>query len=216
MRKILITGFMHSGTTMLMQLIRNHPDVGWVDDETGYIEFDKSKKWIVQMASKKVPDLKNLAWGEKIPWETRKEDFHAKRPIRFSRKWLKTFGKDARVLHIIRHPIDSSRSGSWKKDPEQTFKFALSSLPKYIAFINKDKRCATIKYEELVTEPEKKIKSILEFLNLRSEPKIIKKIMNSELKFGKINPDRAYAHLKNPPEYKVDYEKIIKGVKKLL
>jgi hypothetical protein len=47
MSKILITGFRHSGTTMLMQLLRAHPQVGWIEDEESYIEFDKDRDWQV-------------------------------------------------------------------------------------------------------------------------------------------------------------------------
>jgi hypothetical protein len=47
MTKILITGFMHSGTTLLLQLINSHSEVGWIQFEDGYIEFDKPKEWVL-------------------------------------------------------------------------------------------------------------------------------------------------------------------------
>ena len=43
MVKIFITGFRHSGTTMLHQLIKAHPQVGWIENEESFIEFDKPK-----------------------------------------------------------------------------------------------------------------------------------------------------------------------------
>jgi len=39
MVKIFITGFKHSGTTMLMQLVQAHPQVGGIENEASYIEY---------------------------------------------------------------------------------------------------------------------------------------------------------------------------------
>jgi hypothetical protein len=41
MDKILITGYTHRGTTMLMQLLRSHSQVEWIEMEEGYIDYDK-------------------------------------------------------------------------------------------------------------------------------------------------------------------------------
>lgn len=214
MRKILITGFKHSGTTMLMQLLKAHPQVGWIEFEEGYIEFDKDKEWVLTMASKKVGDMSKYAWGEKLPWGTREDDIKAKRAIGFTKKWLKYFGGKARVLHILRHPLDSAASGLINNLSEEALEYSLSSLPKYIDFINQDKRCATVIYEELVTEPQKKLKAIFDFLNLGSDKKTIRKVMNTELKFGKINAERAYVHkVDSSHNREVDYDKIIERVK---
>ena len=128
MTKILITGFKHSGTTLLMQLIRAHPQVGWIEFEKSYIEFDKPKDWIEMMARKRVKNLKRDVWGEKIPWGTRDNDRKAKRAIGFSTKWLRYFGKGARVLHIIRHPIGTASSGHIDGKPgEEALEFINSS-----------------------------------------------------------------------------------------
>lgn len=217
MRKILITGYKHSGTTMLMQLVKAHPQVGWIEFEEGYIEFDKPKDWVLTMASKKVNDMSQYAWGEKLPWGTRDNDINAKRAISFTKKWLKFFGGKARVLHIIRHPLDSASSGFVSNLSKEALKFSLSSLPKYIDFINQDKRCATIMYEELVTEPKKKLKAIFDFLNLKSDKATIKKVVNTELKFGKINAERAYVHkVDSSHNVQVDYDEIIERIKKIL
>ena len=212
MTKIFITGFKNSGTTLLMQLIRGHPQVGWIEFEEGYIEFDKSKDWVLMMAKKKVPNLKKYAWGEKLPWGTRENDKKGKRAISFSKKWLKFFGKEARILHILRHPCDVALSGGRQDNipGKDALEFMFSSLPKYIDFVNSDKRCATILYEDLVLEPALYLFKIFKFLNLKDDNKTVNKVMNTELKFGKINPDRAYAHLVNSSSnLEVDYTKFI-------
>jgi len=194
MTKILITGFRHSGTTMLHQLIKAHPQVGWIENEESFIEFDKSKEWMLLMASHKVPDLKKYAWGEKIPWGTRPVDYNGKRAINMIKKWLKYFKGQGRVLHILRHPLDVALSGRGDstKIGEKDWEYIMSSVPKVIDFVNSNKRCKTIIYEELLYEPEEVISEILDFLNLENTPKIVKRIATTPLKFGKINPERAY------------------------
>jgi hypothetical protein len=216
MTKILITGFMHSGTTMLMSLLRAHPQVGWIEFEEGYIEFDKPKEWVLMMASKSVSDLSEKAWGDKIPWGNRKKDINAERPIEFTKKWMKYFGKKARVLHIIRHPIDVALSGGGKTPSEDTLKQIFSSIPKYIDFINNNSRIATIVYEDLVTEPKKYLSKIFDFLALKTNDKIVNKVINTELKFGKINSDRAFAYKRKGLKSTVDYNDFLKHIKERL
>ena len=208
MTKILITGFQHSGTTLLAQLINSHPEVGWIEFEEGYIEFDKPKEWIVMMAKKRVPNLKKYAWGEKIPWGNRNNDKNGKRVIEFSKKWLKFFGKDARILHILRHPIDVAASGSLNNSPgREALHLIFKSLPKYIDFINTDRRCATIVYENLLLNPELHLLKIFKFLNLRDDKEALKNVMNTTLKFGRINPERAYAYrVKSNSNLEIDYD----------
>lgn len=212
MTKILITGYRHSGTTMLMQLLRSHPQVGWIEFEESYIEFDKPREWVLMMARKKVPDLKKYAWGEKIPWGNRKSDKDAKRAIEFSRKWLKYFKGEARVLHILRHPIDTilSGRGSSIQVPKKEFNHLVNTLEKYIDFVNYSKRTQTIVYENLVLEPKKYLSEIFNFLGLNNNKKIVDKVANSDLKFGKINSDRAYAYRKKDVNFQYDYDVLLK------
>ena len=212
MTKILITGYRHSGTTMLMQLLRSHPQVGWIEFEESYIEFDKPREWVLMMARKKVPDLKKYAWGEKIPWGNRKSDKDGKRAIEFSRKWLKYFKGEARVLHILRHPIDTilSGRGSSIQVPKKEFNHLVNTLEKYIDFVNYSKRTQTIVYENLVLEPKKYLSEIFNFLGLNNNKKIVDKVANSDLKFGKINSDRAYAYRKKDVNFQYDYDVLLK------
>jgi hypothetical protein len=212
MVKLLITGFMHSGTTMLMHLVRAHPQVGWIEFEENFIEYDKPKEWLVMMAKKKVPSFNKEVWGEKIPWGWHRHEVNAKRVITFSKKWLKTFGKYARILHILRHPIDVALSGSGSNTPRKIVLDAIfSSVPDYINFLNDHpKRCTTIVYEELLYNPEIYLPKIFEFINVKTIKGAIDKVLNTEFgTFGKINPDRAYAHRKLGVETDIDYEEII-------
>lgn len=196
MTKILITGFEHSGTTMLLQLLRSHPQVGWIENEEGYIELNQPREWIIMMAKKRVKNLKKYAWGEKIPWGCRPSDKNAKRSIGFSRRWLKFFGKEARVIQLLRHPIDAASSGRQDGNPgHNALEFMSTSLPKFIDFVNSNGRCATIVYENLILEPAVYLPKVFKFLNLNAKSKLVENvILNTELKFDRINPERAYSY----------------------
>jgi len=216
MTKILITGFRHSGTTMLMQLLRAHPQVGWIEFEEGYIEYDKPREWILMMAKRRVPNLKTHAWGEKLPWAVRKDDINGQRVINFSKKWLKFF-KDGRVLLILRHPIDVALSGRGDNNVGKLeMKYMQRSIPKVIDYINGNKRCAIITYEDLVTHPEIHLPNIFQFLRLDDNEKIVKKVINTPLKFGKINADRAFAYRHRNVTANVDYDEFLKKIKNRL
>ena len=217
MIKIFITGFRHSGTTMTMQLIKAHPQVGWIENEESYIEFDKDRKWMLMMAGKKVDDLKKYAWGEKIPWGVRTGDKDGKRAIEMSKKWLKYFGKDARVLQVLRHPFDvflSDRGGN--KILVKEMNWLTNTVEKVVEFMNTDKRCAIVSYEELVAYPEKSLTRIFEFLGLGASKKIVDKVINTPLKFGKINSDRAFAYKSKDVKFEYDYSKLIQKVRNRL
>lgn len=216
MVKIFITGFRHSGTTMLHQLIKAHPQVGWIENEESFIEFDKPKEWVLAMATHKVPDLKKYAWGEKIPWGTRDEDFNGERAIGMMKKWLKYFKGQARILHILRHPLDVALSGrgAATKVGEKDWEYIMSSVPKVIDFVNSNKRCKTIIYEELLYEPEESISQILDFLSLENTPKIVRKIATTPLKFGKINSERAYSFKNKQIETDFYYDDWLERVRK--
>lgn len=197
---------------MLMQLLKAHPQVGWIEFEEGYIEYDKPREWILMMAKKRVPNLKTHAWGDKIPWAVRKNDLDGQRVINFSKKWLKFF-KDGRVLLILRHPIDVALSGhAGNSVGKLELKYMKRSIPKVIDYINENKRSAIITYEDLVTHPEIHLPNIFQFLRLKDNEKIVKKIINAPLKFGKINADRAFAYRKKDVDVSVDYDEILKKI----
>lgn len=214
MRKIFITGFRHSGTTMLHQLIKAHPQVGFIEDEAGYIEFDKPVEWVLMCAKKRVPDLKTYAWGEKLPWGTREADKNGIRPVNFISKWLKYFKGEARILHMLRHPADTILSTGIDKIEGNDWDLAITTVPIVIDCLNMDNRCATVVYEDLVTNPKVHLNNIFNFLSLETNDKIVEKVINTQLKFGKINSERAFA-FKSKKNISVDfdYEKLIKRVK---
>ena len=216
MVKIFVTGFRHSGTTMLMQLLRAHPQVGWIEMEESYIEFDRPKDWVLMHASRRVPNMKKYAWGEKIPWGNRNTDVDGKRAIGMIRKWLKFFRGKARVVHILRHPIDVALSDGGKKIRKKYWKFITTSVPKVIDFTNTNPKCATIVYEDLVIRPQIHLRNIFQFLGLNDSPKIVQSVIDTPLKFGKINADRAFAFKNKQINTDFDYDKLIERIKNRL
>lgn len=217
MVKILIVGYEHSGTTMLMQLLRSHPQVGWIEAEEGYIEYNKPKEWVIMMAKKRVPNLKEKVWGEKIPWGNRDTDKNAKRVIAFSKRWLKFFGSGARIIHILRHPYDVASSGTMNGGvSKETLKQVMNTIPNYINFINNNPLIATVAYEDLVTNPKEHLSNIFDFCNLKSNETILNSVINTPLKFGKINASRAYAFKNKNIKSEIDYDKIGKRINILI
>jgi len=53
-------------------------------------------------------------------------------------------------------------------------------------------------------------------LGLNDSPKIVQKVIDSPLKFGKINPERAFAHKNKQINIDFDYDKLIERVKNRL
>jgi len=202
---------------MLMSLINAHPQVGCIEFEQAYVEYyDKSRKWILIQASRKVPELKKYVWGDKLPWGLKSHEKKGARAIKFSKRWLKLFKNQARILHIMRHPIDVALSGRGNIPSKRILNDIVSSVSPYIDFLNENKRCATVVYEELLYNPEIYLPKIFEFINVKVTPKIINRVINTELKFGKINVDRAYAYKRLGIETDIDYEKLIGKVKNKL
>ena len=219
MVKILITGFKHSGTTLLHNLIKDHPQVGWIEFEEALIEYDKSPQWILAMAQNSGVNLKNEAWGEKLPWGTRENDWKAKRAIMFTKKWLHYFRKEARVLHILRHPLDvalsrypSKSSVNNTKIDKKMLQYYLNSVPQYLGFIADQKYCATVVYEELLERPDIMLWNVFHFLNLDKNPNTIRNI----IAHNNIDRSRAYAYKGKGIVYDFDYDKLVEGVERKL
>ena len=114
------------------------------------------------------------------------------------------------MLHILRHPIDVASSGRPDGNPgEKDLQQILDTVPRYINFINNNMYSATIVYEDLVTNPKEHLKNIFNFCGLNCNEKILNKVENTHLKFGKINADRAFAFEKSGIKSDVDYDSII-------
>jgi len=211
--KIFIIGYQHSGTTLLSQIFQAHPQVSRLFNEANLAEFHKSMKEMEHIVSDEIyPDgNKDWAWGDKTPWL----DGDGERIIKLSKRWLKYFKKQGRVIHILRHPLDVALS--LNPSLEKQLDPILSSLPIVINYINSENRATTILYEDLVLFPRTTIFYIFEFCGLSTDQKTLNRVINTDYKFGKLGSIesslRVFAYKKRNLSISIDYERFINMTK---
>lgn len=217
--KIFVIGFQRSGTTMLRRILHNHPDVSLLHEQKT-IKNGKTKEAMLKNVYRRFPKLKEKKhWGDKMPWY----DKRGSMIISYAKKWAEFFGDEARILHIIRHPIDVSKSTvklKWAKNHDTPIIYHTSSVPKVIEYINSDDRFINLTFEDLVTYKEDMIVKLCEFCKVEMNKTILKQILNGDYRyFDGINSDRAFAFEREgvpklkykPPKYK----KLLEGAKLL-
>ena len=172
--KILIVGFPRSGTTLTHRIFNGHPDVKEMRFEKWTLKQAKNKEELI----KKFP-LFSFTSGEKVIWEKRiigKKGKTTDTIADYCKKWNDWFQDEARIVQIIRHPFDSLNSLviSKKRFPRgpafsSIYPQYLECAEKFIREINEFPNTMTIKYETLVTEPEKTIKQLYKHCNINSK-----------------------------------------------
>jgi len=168
---ILIIGFPRSGTSLTHRIISKHPAVFemWFE------------KWILKQANSKEELLKKYPYfkrttGEKIIWEKRvtgKIGKTDKNIIDYALKWNDWFKQDAKIIQIVRHPYDSLNSLkiSKKKFPRgpsfnTVYPEYLNNASRFFDGLKMIPNCLTIKYENLVTDPDNMIRRLYEHCNI--------------------------------------------------
>lgn len=184
--KILIIGFQRGGTTLLRRLFDAHPDVKYMLHE----------KRIMNRPNSVLRDVEGT-WGEKVPWNSATGD----EIITYVRKWLKLYGDEARILHIVRHPVDvglSNQKLGWMS-LQQAVNSCISSIPKVIKSLQGD-RYKALTFEELVTDPKNVLKSLFTFCDIDDSDETLEYIASlkqDKLRyFDGINADRAFVYKK--------------------
>ena len=101
--KILIIGFQRSGTTLLRRMLHGHPEVRRMFHEEFLLKKCQSKDSLYKyLINHKISPDKDT-WGEKVPFYPSVRKISV---LKYCDIWNDYFGEDARILHIIRHPID--------------------------------------------------------------------------------------------------------------
>jgi hypothetical protein len=217
--KILVVGYQRSGTTLLRRLIQLHPDIVSMIHEKKLLKYGKDKKKVLQNAKRysKKCTLDNN-WGEKVP-------FYGNASIlSYCKKWIDIFGDEARIVHIVRHPVDVAISNvKMKRSPAKSVdkgvKLYEKVYPKILKTIEDTdvlrKKTIVISFETLVTEPKKTMAKVFAFCKLRNDKKIIETVSSAKKDklryFDGINSDRAFSYEKTEHKnIKVDYDNVRK------
>ena len=158
--KILVVGFPRSGTTLTYRIFKTHPQV----EEMNFEKYVLLNKRLIKSFTP------GRICGGKITYEKRvlgKIGKSTYTVVDYCNDWNKLFKDEARIIQIIRYPLDSLNSlfiskKRFKRGPsaENVYKEYLVYIPKYTAEIASIKNCLTIKYEDLVMNPDKIIKKL--------------------------------------------------------
>lgn len=167
--KILVVGFPRSGTTLTYRIFKRHPQV-----ERMYFE-----NWL--LLHPKMMNNKSFKKGHTVGSKV----IYAKRVIGkigktkynivdYCNDWNDKFKEEAKIIQIVRHPLDSLNSLviSKKRHPRgpsaqsiyenEYFKY----IPKYTLKIAAIPNCLTIKYEDLVGNPDEVIQRLYKHCNI--------------------------------------------------
>jgi len=221
--KILVIGYQRSGTTLLRRLISLHPDVIHMIHEKRILRHGKNKQQIMNYVNH-FPECKKCTlqntWGEKVPFY----DNTGGMGSAYCKRWVNMFGKDARIIYIIRHPLDIAISNVKMK------KSKARSVPKLTNILQRIypqtfetlrnrpdvlKKMMIISFETLVTKPDESLKRIFDFCGLRTDDDIIQRIAGSKKKqlryFDGINSKRAFSYKKEGyDDSDIDYDSVRK------
>jgi hypothetical protein len=213
--KILIIGFQRSGTTLTRRVIQSHPEVKRIFHEQFLLRNFKIKVLLAYLRIRDI-DPKRDNWGEKVPFYPSVKGY----PItKYCELWNEHFGKQSRILHVVRHPVDVAFSVS-NKYKNQNFDYALGlyqkRMVKYIPKIMVMENTFTFKYEDLLLNPDKVIPRIFWFCGLdkdvdfKSNLSIIK-----NPKYQNINKSRAFAYKKKTFKTDIDLTDVIRIANKI-
>ena len=190
---ILIGGCARSGTTLLQSILSAHPKIFTFPDEIAAFS-----RWELNDFGKKVPirvdKLYREALRNKIPEYVTRWCSKAPSNIRYISEIMQYFNNRVKFIHIIRDPRDVVLSKHPKKEdrywvsPERWLKDVRRGLA-----YKDHPNVLTIKYEDLIEQPDKTIDKICWFIDENECEKLHNwrehtKIKRSQALFGKIKP----------------------------
>jgi len=172
--KVLIVGIGRSGTTMTYRLFRSHPEIKGALLEQCILLLVKNRKQL----ENKYPCFKKSCC-EKINYtrdKIRKPHIEVEETIYdYCNLWLDWFKDEARIVNIIRHPLDTIYSAIAKRGrrmgivsngfkgfeniskniSENMVNNYFKISPKYPEMISKLPQTITVKYEDMVGDYDK-------------------------------------------------------------
>ncbi len=184
--KILVVGFPRSGTSLTNRIFDKHPDVSKMLFEKWLLKQVKS----INQISKKFPNMVGT-YGEKVIWGSRIACKGTQQSIfDYCIEWNDTFGEEAKIIQLIRHPYDTLNSlfSSKKRFPRgpaftKNYSEYLQFAPIFIQKINNLSNSLTVKYENLISDLDNTTKAMYGHCGINpshkhSEKMKIKRIFN--------------------------------------
>ena len=208
---ILIVGFQRSGTTLLRRLFQLHPQVRRMFHEKFLLKICQDQQTLMQYIEKLGVNPKTDNWGEKVPYYPSARKYPI---VKYCEQWEHVFGKNSRILHIVRHPYDVALSNVKKfkniNHVHQPLDVYKKIVPVAVNRIDKLKTSFTFKYEDLLLNPDKMMFDIYKHCGLKPDINFQKKmrdIQNSN--YQKINPSRAFAYKEQDIVWDYNFQDVI-------
>jgi hypothetical protein len=235
--KILILGMHRSGTTLLGDLVGKHPAVRRMFHEAVLMRFSRDELY----AARTLPDhrmvqtrgeLVRARNAEPVEWvvdfDLARETWGAKmsypgpvilqtwcdRTDRYLRRWQETFGGEARVVHVVRHPFDVfvSARRRWARDPGHLSNYGAvtldavcrdwaHSLDALLPVIDADPRSICVRFEDLVESPGRVLPDVFRRCDLAEPDLTAAAALESDVVFfGTVDASRSLRHRSEPLE----------------
>lgn len=190
--KILIIGFQRSGTTLLRRLVTMHPDVRSIMHEYFLLAKHKNEGAVKSlMQSRGIKKDEN--WGDKTPYYPNIRRIPVKK---YCEHWRQIFGKQARIIHVYRHPYDVAFSIDHKYKGQNFIKgisLYRRAIPRALETLDMP-FMLSFKYEELVTNPDKIVPDIYKFCGLKEIDFRERMKLWENKKYQSFDPTRVFAY----------------------
>jgi hypothetical protein len=192
-------------------LLQLHPQVRRVFHENFLLKTFHEKQALLQFIEKRGIDTKKDNWGEKVPYYPSARKFPI---VKYCEQWDRFFGKNSKILHIVRHPYDVALSNVRKfkniNTVEQPLTIYKKIVPVAVKKIDKRPSVFTFKYEDLITDPDRMLFDIYKHCKLKPDINFRKKMRSiANSKYQKIDPSRAFSYLEQNINWTYDMSSVI-------
>jgi hypothetical protein len=184
-KRILITGYERSGTTLLRRLVSMHPALGYdiVHERRDLLLKAQTRQWAIKNMTYPVTQNKqetggmmSIKAGQKLPYVFAR-DFDL-----YFAKFKKLF-KKFHVIHIIRDPLSAinSQVRTFEKDVNLCIKTYFNNVPKVYKTIKIDKtESIVVKYEDIISDPFNFVNNIYKWIgDFDGDAEYIKRVIST-------------------------------------